>query len=319
MIRSLIVGVVLGCLGCGEQPAVAPGAAGAKPEKNDSVVVIATSYAVYEMASEVAGDACKVVFPATGAPAPHDWKPTADEIRQLQSADVVLLNGAGYEPWVSKVSLPRSRTVETSSVFEDRLRRVPEGISHQHGPKGEDSGGVLAWAVWMDPVLAGNQLKAVENALSRAVPQQRSAFAKRAQLIAERLSELERELNQISGRTKDLNLTVWTAGPYYEYLTARLDWESRILAAKPNATEISELLQGSEKNSSSQIRVLLHDAKFDQSSRSQLAEDGVVLVEVDICEQPIPARSLWSRMSDNIERLEQALPSTQQERVGTTD
>jgi len=37
---------------------------------------------------------------------PVNWKPGSEAIARMQSADLVILNGAGYETWLGWVSLP---------------------------------------------------------------------------------------------------------------------------------------------------------------------------------------------------------------------
>jgi zinc transport system substrate-binding protein len=91
---------------------------------------------------------------------PAYWKPTAEEIREIQSCELILLNGAGYEKWAEQAALPRARTVDTTADIRSRLI-VEEGETHSHGPEGEHSHSGFASSTWLSPELAKEQLATV--------------------------------------------------------------------------------------------------------------------------------------------------------------
>ena len=84
----------------------------------------------------------------------------------LQAADLVLLNGAGYEGWLNFVSLREERLVNTTAGLADRLLLLEEAVVHQHGPEGEHSHAGNAFTTWLDPTLAAVQALAIERALA---------------------------------------------------------------------------------------------------------------------------------------------------------
>ena len=53
-----------------------------------------------------------------------------------QQADIILLNGAHYAKWVEKVSLPASKTVDTSRKLKDQYIYSTEATTHSHGSGG---------------------------------------------------------------------------------------------------------------------------------------------------------------------------------------
>jgi zinc transport system substrate-binding protein len=60
-------------------------------------VIYTTSYPLYHFASVIGGDALEVVFPAPPDVDPAYWKPGVDVLLAYQQADLILLNGAGFE------------------------------------------------------------------------------------------------------------------------------------------------------------------------------------------------------------------------------
>ena len=55
------------------------------------------------------GDKVEVRLPVPGDIDPAQWQPLVDDLLQIQSAELLLLNGAGYSPWVATAPLAASR------------------------------------------------------------------------------------------------------------------------------------------------------------------------------------------------------------------
>src|SRR6056297_342411 len=162
--------------------AMLPGLAAAQ----DRPVVMAVNYPLAWMAERLAGDAAEVVLPVPPGVDPQFWRPGIAEISAIQSADLIVLNGAGFAAWTARVSLPRARSIDTSRGFHDRLIATGS-VTHSHGADGAHSHEGTAAYVWLDPALAALQARAVAEALTRALPGQAAA-------IAERLGALEADL-----------------------------------------------------------------------------------------------------------------------------
>ena len=62
--------------------------------------------------------------------------PDRKTIGDYQQADLVVLNGAAYAGWVSTVSLPRLRQLDTSKAFKDGFIVGEDTVTHSHGLTG---------------------------------------------------------------------------------------------------------------------------------------------------------------------------------------
>jgi hypothetical protein len=78
------------------------------------LTVYVVNYPLKYFAKRIGGEHIEVVFPAPADVDPAYWNPDVDTISAYQQADLIFLNGAGYAKWVDKVSLPRSKLVNTS-------------------------------------------------------------------------------------------------------------------------------------------------------------------------------------------------------------
>src|SRR5215813_11340253 len=57
------------------------------------------------LAAQLGGDRVHVTSIINNPDAdPHDYEPTASDGRDIASADLVIVNGVGYDPWASKLA-----------------------------------------------------------------------------------------------------------------------------------------------------------------------------------------------------------------------
>jgi len=255
--------------------------------------VVVTSYALYAMATEVAADAVVVTWSSADAEDPREWKPAPDDLRLLQSADAIFLNGAGYEPWVQNVSLPRSRTIDTSEAYRERLLAAEGTVTHQHGPKGSAAGGDVVPTTWLDPELAINQLRQLERRLKQLIPEAAKQVSSRADALAAKLERIGTALDAVREQAVDRTVSVDSAD--YDYLIARLGWTSAIM---PAADETNAAVRDGD--------FFFHDVGT-KASLESLTERGLIPVAIDLCERPLSTSSLADRMQGNTDRLKALL------------
>jgi len=181
-------------------------------------LIIASNFPLYFFTREIAGDSAEVIFPAMEGD-PVNWKPASEDIARMQSADLVVLNGAGYEAWLGWVSLPDGILLDTSAGIRDRLIPLQEETVHQHGPAGEHSHQGFAFTIWLDPMLAMEQASVIEQAISELVPENQQAHRARLATLQARLAALDEELRIAFAALADQPIIF--SHPVYQYLAAR--------------------------------------------------------------------------------------------------
>ena len=208
----------------------------------DRPQVVAVNDPLAFFAERLLSDEADVVFPVPADVDPSFWRPSISDISTIQSADLILLNGAGFATWVDRVSLPRSKVVNTTAALKDRFI-VTESITHSHGDGGEHSHEGLASYTWLDPQLALAQAEAV----ARAIVTRELAPAR---LVEQRLSDLAAELTALDVAALEAfasleGVAMIATHPRYHYLERRyglsitsLEWEA---GAMPTAEQLAEL------------------------------------------------------------------------------
>ena len=146
---------------------------------------------------------------------PTLWEPGETDINALQNADLVLLNGASFEPWAMMLSLPQSRLVVTMATAEDQLIEEQQTTSHSHGPEGEHEHAVLAYTTWLDFQLSRTQAKSVFNALSRLQPEQTEYYLANFKELDNQLAALDETMRSVAQSWQETQLAF--SHPVYQY------------------------------------------------------------------------------------------------------
>lgn len=210
--------------------------------------VYATNYPLAYFAERIAGDLVEVHLPMPDDIDPANWDPSDDAIEAFQSADLILLNGAGYAKWVEQAILPPSKLVDTSAALGDRLIVMEHSLIHTHGPQGGDSDGGTASTTWLDPSLAELQAAAVRDGLIRLLPTGKSALESGFTSLASDLKSLDGELEGIFTGLEKQPLLV--SHPVYQYLARRyrlniesVHWEPDQMPVEEEWSSLAQLLE----------------------------------------------------------------------------
>lgn len=185
----------------------------------DRLLVYTVNYPLQYFAQRIAGDYAQVVLPVPAGIDPAFWRPDAAAIAELQRADLILLNGADYAKWLSRVSLPRRKLVDTSAGFRDRFIETKQGVTHSHGREGAHSHAGTAFTTWLDFRQAVEQAKAVRDALTRRIPEQRETFADNFSALEHDLLDLDARLSAMVETAPEKRLLA--SHPVYQYLARR--------------------------------------------------------------------------------------------------
>ena len=181
--------------------------------------VYVVNYPLKYFAERIGGDHVKVEFPVPADVDPADWNPDLADISAYQKADLILLNGAGYARWVAKVSLPRSKIVDTSGKFKDRYISAIQVMTHSHGAEGKHAHEALAFTTWLDFELAARQAEEIAAAMGRKRPVLRDTFQSNFEALANDLKALDREIQAIVGKSPSTLLIA--SHPVYDYFIRR--------------------------------------------------------------------------------------------------
>jgi len=189
--KSMVVsaGLVVLLAGCGDKADKA--STGSVTKLN----VVTTFYPMYEFSRQVGGEYADVTALIPPGAEPHDWEPSAQDMVKLKEADIFVYNGV-VEGWVddalSSAANGERIVVEASKGISlmEGLPEEEEGEEHEHEHEHEE-GPILDPHVWLDPVLAQQEVAAIEAAFEQADPAHKDDYKKNADAYIAKLKALD--------------------------------------------------------------------------------------------------------------------------------
>jgi len=150
--------------------------------------VVATFYPLYDFAQNVGGDKASVSILVPETVDVHDFDYTPSSITQVASADVLIYNGADLEPWIPRVvssaDNPKLVIVDSSQ----NITLLPVSPQFQKDNRTVDP------HIWLDPVLAKQQVNNILQGLIRADPADQQYFTTNAQNYEAKLDYLNSQI-----------------------------------------------------------------------------------------------------------------------------
>lgn len=271
-------------------------------EQSEKLTVYTVNYPLKYFAERIAAEHAKVVFLAPPRVDPAYWTPDASEILKYQKADLVLLNGANYAKWISKVSLPQSRLVDTSSAFKEQYLYAKEEITHTHGTEGKHAHENLAFTIWLDPTLAARQAEIITEALSRTKPELKDTFQNNYDILKKDLVAIDRGIDEIVVHNRKIPLIA--SHPVYQYLSKRYGLNMKSVHWEPDGTptetqwrELRDILKDHP------AQWMIWEGKPKQTVVDQLKSMGINSVVFSPCANVPERGDFLSVMQRNVQNL----------------
>jgi len=237
-------------------PALATTARGA-----DAPLQVVTSFSILaDWVREIAGDAA-VVTALVGANADaHVYEPTPADVRRVAHADLVVLNGLGFEGWIERLATAAGRARRVVATEGIVPRRVGPAVDPH---------------VWHSLPLAERCIDTLRAALATARPERAADFARRADDYRARLRALE-ERAQAAMRAIPVDARrVITSHDAFGYLGDAFDirfvaprgWNTD---AEPSAAQVATLVR---QVRALQVRALFVENITDRRLVDRIARD----------------------------------------------
>lgn len=267
--------------------------------------VYVVNYPLKYFAERIGGEHVNLVFPAPADVDPAYWIPDTATIAAYQQADLILLNGAGYAKWVDKVSLPRSKLINTSKKFKDQYITVKGAVTHSHGPGGEHAHEGAAFTTWIDFDLAARQAKAMADAFSRKQPGLRETFQKNYGALERDLIGIDQSIKEFT--SKDPSKPLIGSHPVYDYFARRyglnmknVHWEPDELPSDAQWSELQAMLKKHP------AKWIIWEGEPMKESIERLRAIGVDSLVFDPCGNTPDQGDFMSMMHQNVENLRRA-------------
>ena len=157
-----------------------------EPKINEQkVVAIASFFPLYEFTKEIGREKVDVTLLVPSGVEPHDWEPTIKNLQLMQQADVIIINGIGFENWIDNIDSVNSdvKVVDTSIGIS-----ILESDPH----------------IWLNPVMAQKQVENIVDSLSKVDPPNEKYYKQNGISYIKKLEELDNKISyELSSCKKD--------------------------------------------------------------------------------------------------------------------
>jgi ABC-type metal ion transport system, periplasmic component/surface adhesin len=157
------------------------------PQTSTKLNVVATFYPLYDFAQNVGGDKVDVSILVPETVDVHEFEPTPSSIAAVSSANVLIYNGAGLEPWIQSIISASGNTNLVQVDTSQGITLLPVAQQFQNGNQTLDP------HIWLNPVNAEQQVRNILQGLIQGDPADSQYFTQNADAYIAKLDALNLE------------------------------------------------------------------------------------------------------------------------------
>lgn len=211
---------------------------------NDKLKVVATFYPLAFFAQEIGGTKIALQQLIPDNTEVHDWQPSLADILELNSADIIIYNGASLDQWFENDILPTidssNKTIIKTSEGVDLLETSQDSSENGHG-----IGDSYDPHTWVSPYTAKQQAQNIYEGLVQKDPANKDYYNERWQNLKTRLENLENQF--MTGLADKKKTDIFVAHSAFGYLGHRYGFEQHGIIGisadeQPSATAYANLV-----------------------------------------------------------------------------
>lgn len=272
---------------------------------NNRLKVYTSFYPMYDFAKKIGGDKIELVNLVPSGTEPHDWEPTPGDIASLEKANIFIYSGAGMEGWVDKVlgSINnKNLLVVEASKGLSLIKNADENEELEYDPH-----------VWLNPILAKQQMEAIKNALVTADSANKDFYENNFKENAKKIDDLDKEYRDTISTFARKDIVV--AHEAFGYLAnayglKQVAIEGLSAEAEPTPARMAEVAEFARKNNVKYIFFEeLVNPKVAQAIANEVGAKTEKLNPLEGLsqEETSAGKEYFSVMKDNLQTLSKAL------------
>jgi zinc/manganese transport system substrate-binding protein len=281
--------------------------------------VVATFSILADLARELGGDTVEVTSLVVPGGDSHAYQPTPGDARAVADADLVVVNGLGFEGWMDRLIaasgyagpiVVASRNVQALAATGEHAVAESNGHHDDRGAQGRDP------HAWQSVPNALAYVQVIEEALSGADPDHATDYRHRAADYSNALQTLDREIRSAVATLPPARRTVITSHDAFGYYAA--EYGLKFLApaglsteSEPSAGAVAALVRQVQQ---SDARAIFVESVTDPRLVQQIARETGAVVGGELYSDALspedgPASTYLSMMRHNTRVITGALGS----------
>lgn len=181
-------------------------ASGKEVSQEERLKVVTTIFPYYDFARQIAGDLADITMIVPAGMDTHSFEPTAEDMINISTADMLIYNGGEMETWVTKVV----EAAENSDIFMDAMMDYVDTVWEEHVEGMEEEKGhgnehvqELDEHIWTSPENAQKIVAQIAKDLAQADPRHKEEYLENAQNYIGDLESLHGKLEQVAGNAQN--------------------------------------------------------------------------------------------------------------------
>ena len=279
----------------------------ATAQNNSSPKIVTTFLPVHLFTKAVVGNTGEVDILISPGAEVHDYQATPNDAKLLSETDVLVENGLGIEEFLSGLvanagnsELQQITASEGIEVIEGE-HDEHEGEEHGHHHEEEDP------HVWLDPVLAQQQVATIKDGLIAIDPNNADSYRTNAEAYIQQLQQLDREFQQRLAPLAGCNFI--TFHDAFAYLAHRYGLKQEAIVEIPEDSMTPQDIQRVQQTAEQyQVKALLTEPGIKDKRIQQISNDlNLPLEAIDPLESgETDPQYYFQAMRGNLEALERA-------------
>ncbi|MFO1234178.1 MAG: metal ABC transporter substrate-binding protein [Rivihabitans pingtungensis] len=283
----------------------------ATPALADKLPVLASFSILADLTREVGGervDVASLVGPDQDA---HVFQPAPQDVKKLAAAKVFVVNGLGFEGWLSRLS--KSSGFKGQTVVASQGVKAQDMAEEEHDHHDHDHGHTDPHA-WHNPQNVKLYVNNIRAALTQADPAGKDYYSQRASQYSQQLDALDADARQRFAAIPASQRKVLTSHDAFGYLAQR--YQIRFLSpqgvstdAEASAKTVAKLVR---QVKAEKIRAVFVENMTDKRLLEQLSREAGVQVGGKLYADALspangPAPSYLKLFSHNVNSLSAAM------------
>ena len=268
-------------------------------KKDGKLKVAVTFDAMAEFVKAVGKDKVDIITIIPAGTEPHEFEPSTDSMKALATADMLVYNGMGMEPWIEKA---------VEAAHNDKLVKVEasKGVDaiKNTDPEEVEEHGEYDPHTWLSLRNAVTEVANITAVLGKADPDNKEFYEQNSREYIAQLNELQQEYE---GRFKDAPRREFVTGhAAFAYLCrdfalTQMSVEDVFAEGEPSPKQLAELAGYAKEH---HVTTIFAEEMVSPSVSKALAEEVGAKVELlDTIESNKDGKTYLERMKTNLQRI----------------
>ncbi|MBX3044472.1 MAG: zinc ABC transporter substrate-binding protein [Candidatus Kapabacteria bacterium] len=186
---------------------------------DEKPLFLASSYPVYSILCEIAGDAIVVDYIVPTGASPHTYLPRPSDIKYASKALGLFYIAPNFDGWITKVpSKKKIKIIDMVSLdniifFSCNHDHSQDGSEHNHHDHEIDP------HFWLDPLTVLQMIEPLTRAMAELYPEGKEEFIKNSEIFSKNLLKIDKNLTEILEPVRDMD--VFLHHPSFNYMLER--------------------------------------------------------------------------------------------------